>query len=83
MKRLTFQTIEKVANHRPINHAADLGKHRVFFCPSSSAMVRAMLGQSSKGAPSKLAALRRRPDNTLRHVRRRLSQMAEAQLRTR
>jgi ElaB/YqjD/DUF883 family membrane-anchored ribosome-binding protein len=39
-------------------------------------MVRAMLEQSSKDAPSSLAALRQRPDNTLRHVRRRLSQMA-------
>jgi hypothetical protein len=45
-------------------------------------MVRAMLEQSSKDAPSSLAALRQRPDNTLRHVQRRLSQMAKAQLRS-
>jgi hypothetical protein len=44
-------------------------------------MVRAMLEQSSKDALSSLAALRQRPDNTLRHVQRRLLQMAEAQLR--
>ena len=49
-------------------------------CLSSSAMVRAMLEQSSINAPSSLAAPRQRRDNRLRHVRRRLSQMVEAQL---
>jgi hypothetical protein len=43
-------------------------------------MVRAMLEQSSINAPSSLAALRQRPDNTLPHVQRRLSQMVEEQL---
>ena len=53
-----------------------------YFLPIIVGMVRAMLEQSSKDALSSLAALRQRPDNTLQHVRRRLSQMAEAQHRS-